>query len=487
LKILKIKNEMSTIENKKYTIGMIGLGTMGCNLLLNIADHGFSGAGYDKNPEKVSTLNQSGRSKDVKGFDDINNFIQSLERPKTVMMLVPAGKIVDDVIAELLPLLDKGDIIIDGGNSHFTDTQLRSAELEKMGFHFFGMGISGGEEGARNGPSMMLGGDKQAYKLVRHIFEAIAAKVGGEPCVTYIGPGASGHFVKMVHNGIEYALMQLIVETYEILKKGLHLDNDAIRTIFGKWNKGPLQSYLLEITTEIFSFRNASDDHLLLDDIKDEAKSKGTGKWTSQAGMDLNLPIPVIDIAVSMRDLSKYKSLRMAAAAIYADGTNGLLTNNTPGFLVNLERAFYFSMVTAYSQGMHLLYEASEAYNYKLKLDEIARIWRGGCIIRSSFLGDIYTAFRANVTLEHLFLDASVQSILKNNLTGIRSVVSDATLHGLALPAYAASLNYFDAFRSERMTSNLIQAQRDLFGAHTYELISREGVFHTEWNSNVSA
>jgi 6-phosphogluconate dehydrogenase len=485
LKILKMKNEMSTIENKKYTIGMIGLGTMGCNLLLNIADHGFSGAGYDKNAEKVSMLNQLGRGKNVKGFTDINNFIQSLESPKAVMLLVPAGKIVDDVIAELIPLLDKDDIIIDGGNSHFTDTELRSSELEKMGYHFFGMGISGGEEGARNGPSMMPGGDKEAYKHVRYIFEAIAARVDGEPCVTYIGPGASGHFVKMVHNGIEYALMQLIAETYGILKKGLGLDNDAIHNIFDQWNKGRLQSFLLEITTEIFSFKNAVGNHFLLDDIRDEAKSKGTGKWTSQVAMDLNLPIPVIDIAVSMRDLSKYKSLRMEAASIYPGVQGEPLTEKPDEYLTNLEQAYYFSMITTYAQGMHLLYKASETYDYKLELAQIAKIWRGGCIIRSSFLEDIYSAFRANEKLEHLFLDGSVQSILKNSLQGIRTVVADAATYGLAIPAYAASLNYFDSFRNERMPSNLIQAQRDFFGAHTYELIGREGIFHSQWDQKI--
>lgn len=470
------------MDNKKYTIGMIGLGTMGCNLLLNIADHGFSGAGYDKSADKVATLNEFGQNKNVKGFTDINNFIQSLESPRVLMMLVPAGKIVDDVITELLPLLDKGDIIIDGGNSHFTDTERRSATLEQAGFHFFGMGISGGEEGARYGPSMMPGGDKQAYKHVQPIFEAIAAKVDNEPCVTYIGPGASGHFVKMVHNGIEYALMQLIAETYEILKKGLRLDNDAINHIFDQWNKRRLQSFLLEITAEIFSFKNTGDNHLLLDDIKDEAKSKGTGKWTSQVAMELNLSIPTIDMAVSMRDLSKYKLLRTAAAAIYADATCVPLSDKPDEYLITLEQAFYFCMATTYAQGMHLLYTASLTYNYKLQLDQVAKIWRGGCIIRSAFLEDIYTAFQANEKLEHLFLDATVQSLLKNSLQGIRKVVSDAVIHGLALPAYAASLSYFDTFRSEKMPSNLIQAQRDFFGAHTYELIGREGVFHSQWN-----
>ena len=410
------------IENKKYKFGMIGLGTMGCNLLLNIADHGFSGAGYDKSADKVSTLNQFGQNKSIKGFTDINNFVQNLQSPRVLMMLVPAGKIVDDVIAELLPLLDKGDIIIDGGNSHFTDTERRSATLEDKGFHFFGMGISGGEEGARYGPSMMPGGDKQTYKHVQHIFEAIAA------------------------------------------------------------NKGRLQSFLLEITTEIFSFKNTGDNHLLLDEIKDEAKSKGTGKWTSQVAMDLNLSIPVIDIAVSMRDLSKYKLLRTAAAAIYADAAGEPLTDKPDEYLISLEQAFYFCMATTYAQGMHLLYKASLTYNYKLQLDQIAKIWRGGCIIRSAFLEDIYTAFHANAKLEHLLLDESVQSTLKYSLPGIRKVVSDAAKHGLAIPAYAVSLSYFDVFRCEKMPSNLIQAQRDFFGAHTYELIDKEGVFHSQWD-----
>jgi 6-phosphogluconate dehydrogenase len=474
-------------ERKKNTIGMIGLGTMGCNLLLNIADHGFSGAGYDKNPEKVATLNRSAADKNVMGFSEIKEFIDSLQTPRTVMMLVPAGKIVDEVIAELLPLLEKGDIIIDGGNSHFTNTEVRSAELAKKGFHFIGMGISGGEEGARNGPSIMPGGNENAYKHIQVIVEAIAAKVDGQPCVSYIGSGASGHFVKMVHNGIEYALMQLIAETYEILKKGLHFDNEAIQHVFTKWNKGVLKSYLLEITAEIFSFKTSAEDRLLLDDIKDEAKSKGTGKWTSQAAMELNVPIPTIDISVSMRDLSRYKSLRTKAAVIFDAKTDPLLTDKPDEYLVKLEQAFYFSMVVIYTQGMHLLYKASQTYGYQLQLDQIAKIWRGGCIIRSRFLEDIYKAFLSGPQLEHLMLDATVQSILKSNLPGIRAVVSGAAQRGLPLPAFGTSLNYFDTFRSERMPSNLIQAQRDLFGAHTYELIGKEGSFHTEWDSNVEA
>jgi 6-phosphogluconate dehydrogenase len=460
---------------------------MGCNLLLNIADHGFSGAGYDKNTDKVRMLDQLSGDKNVKGFTDINRFIQCLKSPKTVMILVPAGRIVDDVIEELIPLLDKGDIIIDGGNSHFTDTDRRSAALGKIGFHFFGMGISGGEKGARNGPSMMPGGDREAYKHVQHIFEAIAAKVNDEPCVTYIGPGASGHFVKMVHNGIEYALMQLIAETYEVLKKGLRLDNDAVHNIFDQWNKGRLQSFLMEITAEIFSLKNKDADHLLLDDIRDEAKSKGTGKWTSQVAMDLSLPIPAIDIAVSMRDLSKYKLLRTEAAAIYEVVPDKPFSQLPYEYVEKLEKAFYFSMVITYAQGMHLLFTASKKYNYNLHLDQVAKIWRGGCIIRSKFLENIYSAFQLNAGLEHLLLDDAVQSILKNCLQDVRTVVSDAALYGLGLPAYATALTYFDIFRSEKMPSNLIQAQRDLFGAHTYELIGVEGSFHTDWNMGIKA
>jgi 6-phosphogluconate dehydrogenase len=474
---------MSEEKDQQYLFGMIGLGTMGRNLLLNMSDHGFAVCGYDKDLQKVFML--EGKSKLVKGFTQLEDLIHSLKSPRTLMMLVPAGKIVDDVIAELLPFMDKGDIIIDGGNSYFMDTDRRSSTLEEKGIHFFGMGISGGEEGARNGPSLMPGGDNQAYLHVKNIFETISAHVGGDPCVTYIGPGASGHFVKMVHNGIEYALMQLIAESYDILKNGMRMDNAAIHQVFTKWHEGRLQSFLLEITCDIFSFKSKGSDHLLLDDIKDEAKAKGTGKWTSQIAMDLMLPTPTIDVAVAMRDLSKYKDLRIQMSAAYSETqATELISYKPEEFLVKLEQAFYFSMITIYAQGMHLLYKASQTYDYKLELEQIAKIWRGGCIIRSKFLDDIYHAFSVNKKLEHLLLDPSVQSLIKENLSGIRSVVSDAVAHGLPLPAYAASLNYFDCFRSKTMPSNLIQAQRDYFGAHTYELIGKQGVFHTEWMSD---
>ena len=464
----------------KYDFGMIGLGTMGRNLLLNMSDHGVAGAGYDKDATKGALLEQECTHNNVKGFSEIKEFIASLKSPKAVMMLVPAGPIVDSVIEELLPLLDKGDILIDGGNSHFTDTNRRVDYLEAKGLHFFGMGVSGGEEGARKGPSMMPGGDKEAYNVMKPILESIAAKVDGAPCVTYIGPGAAGHFVKMVHNGIEYGLMQLIAETYEVLKKGLQLDNEAIEKIFTGWNEGRLQSFLMETTKDIFGYKAPGADHLLVDDIKDQAKSKGTGKWTSQVAMDLQCPIPTIDTAVSMRDLSKYKELREQAAAIYSTNDKPLNVDKE-AFVKELEQAYYFSMVITYAQGMHLLSLASAEYKFDLQLAEIAKIWRGGCIIRSTFLNDIFNAYQKNNNLQHLLLDEGVQNLVKENLSGIRSVVSNAVATGISLPAYAAALSYFDNLRNQLMPSNLIQAQRDYFGAHTYELIGKEGVFHTQW------
>lgn len=473
-------------EENQNVFGIFGLGTMGRNLLLNMADHGFAVAGYNRNNDKVALLMQESNGNGVQGFTELPDFIKSLKVPRAVMLLVTAGKAVDEVITQILPLLDKGDIIIDGGNSHFTDTARRDIELQEKGFHFFGMGVSGGEEGARKGPSMMPGGDEKAYQYVKPVLEKIAAQVNGEPCVTWLGPGAAGHFVKMVHNGIEYALMQLIAETYHILKKGLHLDNQAIHDIFKQWNEGRLQSFLLDVTHKVFEYKNPGTGNLLLVDIKDEAKSKGTGKWTSQVAFDLQLPIPAIDTAVSMRDLSKYKSLRTQIAAMYNEKNEAAsLTGNTTEYLVKLEQAFYFCKATTYAQGMHLLFKASQAYNYNLKLDDVAKIWRGGCIIRAAFLENIFSAYQKNATLENLLTDESIQTLLKENLPAAREVVTGAISAGLAVPAYAASLSYFDTIRSEQLPANLIQAQRDFFGAHTYELIGKEGVFHTDWNSVV--
>ena len=463
--------------SEKFKFGMIGLGTMGRNLLLNMADHGFEVAGYDKDPAQKELLDKEEKNKNIKGFLSITEFVESLEIPRVIMMLVPAGPIVDAVISELEPLLSKDDIIIDGGNSHFTDTTERIKRLENAGLHFFGMGISGGEKGARYGPSMMPGGDLAAYKHMQPVFEAIAAKVNDEPCVTYIGPGASGHFVKMVHNGIEYALMQLIADTYQVLKTIFQFDNNKIGEIIAGWNKGELECYLLEITADIFAYKN-SDETFLIDQIKDEAKSKGTGKWTTQAASDLGLPVTTIDIAVAMRELSKYKALREKTETIYPNKNK--IEKTDPG---KLESAFYFSMICIYAQGMHLLAKASSDYNYDLKLADIAKIWRGGCIIRSKLLNKIYQAYAEKPELEHLLLDKEIQSVVRSHVDSAREIIADVLLSGVSIPAYTDALSYFDAVRTGRMPSNLIQAQRDYFGAHTYKRIDREGVFHTEWQS----
>jgi 6-phosphogluconate dehydrogenase len=466
---------------KQFTLGMIGLGTMGRNLLLNMADNGFQVTGYDKDPKMLKKLEEDGKAHDLKGFASLEDFIQSLELPRRVMLLVPAGPIVDSVIQELVPLLSKGDMIIDSGNSHFTDTSRRADELSKQGIHFFGMGISGGEEGARFGPSMMPGGDKQAYNAVKPILEAVSAKVNGDPCVTYIGPGASGHFVKMVHNGIEYAMMQVLAETYALLKHSLGYSNEQIYATFDKWNNGRLKSFLLEVTKDIFKVKDPKTGNLLLDMIKDEAKSKGTGKWTSQVSMDLQLPIPTINEAVSTRDLSKFKSLRIALSKALPH--QGEAIDHKEAFEVQLEQALYFAMITSYAQGLHLLEAASAEYKYELNLKEISQIWRGGCIIRAELLEDIYQAYKKNPELPHLFSDESIQQKLKDIIPGTRHVVITAIAHGIAIPCYASALTYYDSLRTANSPLNLTQAQRDFFGAHTFERIDEEGIFHADWNS----
>ena len=465
---------------KKYTLGMIGLGTMGRNLLLNMADHGFDVTGYDKDAKMLKKLEEDGKKHNLKGFAELEDFIQSLELPRRVMLLVPAGPIVDSVIAELQPLLEKGDMIIDSGNSHFTDTSRRAEELLKTGIHFFGMGISGGEEGARFGPSMMPGGDQAAYSAMKEMLEAISAKVNDEPCVTYIGPGASGHFVKMVHNGIEYAMMELLAESYAIMKTGLGYSNEEIQATFAKWNAGRMQSFLMEVTADVFKFKDEKTGSLLIDLIKDEAKSKGTGKWTSQVSMELQLPIPTINEAVSTRDLSKFKSLRTELAAAFSHETEAIA--DKAQFEADLENAMYFSMIVAYAQGLHLLTQASESYDYQLKLDEIAKIWRGGCIIRAELLQDIYTAYKTKPELNHLFSDKNIQEKIKGTLPGVRNVVGTAVKNGISVTAFASALTYFDALRTEKSPLNLTQAQRDFFGAHTFERTDEEGIFHATWN-----
>ncbi|MEJ2004799.1 MAG: NADP-dependent phosphogluconate dehydrogenase [Cyclobacteriaceae bacterium] len=460
--------------SKMYDFGMIGLGTMGRNLLLNMADHGFNVTGHDRDPEKVETLRQEGN---IVGFSDLEAFVKSLNKPRAVMMLVPAGQIVDAVIDDLLPLLDEGDLIIDGGNSYFKDTDRRFQKLREKHIHFFGIGISGGEEGARRGPSMMPGGDQQAYAVVQDKFEAVAAKVNNEPCVTYLGPGACGHFVKMVHNGIEYGIMQLLSEIYSIMKGHMGLGAEEIHKAFKSWNEGRLNSFLVEITADIFNKKDDLSDNMLIDMISDQARSKGTGKWTSQLAMDLQVAVPTIDMAVAMRDLSKYKDLRKEMASQYRDP----VASDDALRLDDLEQALFFATIISYAQGMHMLLQASREYNYGLNLGAIARIWRGGCIIRAELLQTISDAYSKDPDLEHLMLDESICDLLKSAEKGFRKVICVSTMAGIGTPALSASLDYFDMIRKGNLPSNLIQAQRDYFGAHTYERNDREGIFHTDW------
>lgn len=462
-----------------YNFGIVGLGVMGRNLLLNMADHGYAVAGLDLDQEKADSL-QAEAQKDhhIYATTQPEAFVKSLEQPRAIMLLVPAGAPVDGAIQTLLPFLDQGDIIIDGGNTYFTDTDRRYKELSSKGIHFFGMGISGGESGARRGPSMMPGGDKLAYERLRPIFEAIAAKVDGEPCVEFLGNGSAGNYVKMVHNGIEYGIMQLIAETYDIMKKVYHLDHETIQQSFEQWNKEELSSFLIEITADIL--KQKEGDGYLVDLISDWAKSKGTGKWTSQNAMDLQVPIPVIDAAVNMRDMSKYKPERTQASKllIWNDNQDGY-----PVDLNQLKEGLYFAIITTYAQGLAQLKIASEAYGYELHLETVCKIWRGGCIIRAGLLEDFRKAFALQPDLPNVLLDQQIAGQLNATQGSIRAVLKEAIQHGTPVSAWMNALSYFDAYRSEKLPTNLIQAQRDFFGAHTYERIDKEGIFHTRWDS----
>lgn len=468
-----------------FDFGMIGIGVMGSNLLLNIADNGFAVIGFDLKQERAEALEAAApKGTTVKGTTDITFMTQSLKRPRKIMMLVPAGKPVDDVINNLLPHLEDGDIVIDGGNSFFRDTQRRYEELQPKGIHFFGMGVSGGEAGARFGPSMMPGGDKKAYQYLKPILEGVAAKADGKPCVAYMGNGPAGHYVKMVHNGIEYAMMQLISEAYDILKRGFNLSNEELRQLFLTWNEGNLQSFLIEITAEIFrtlDTEHGSETDYLVDFILDKAGAKGTGKWTSQDALNVGVAIPTIDAAVSARVLSAYKEQRVQAGKLYKKQ----IAEIPPGsktLISLLEDALFFSFVIAYAQGLSLLAKASEEYNFQIPLPEVVSIWKGGCIIRSSLLYQFDKAFAANTSLQNILLHNSIAEILKQKEDAVRKVLTAAIKAGIPVAAMSSALGYFDSVCSERLPTNLIQAQRDFFGAHTYQRIDKEGVFHTEWN-----
>ncbi len=464
----------------KADMGLVGLGVMGRNLAYNVADHNFTLVGMDLDKDKVKALTDGDTTGRVSGVNSMDELIGRLKKPRAILLLVPAGKPVDAVIGELKDKLDKGDIIIDGGNSHFTDTERHAGELSGGNISFFGMGISGGSEGARRGPSMMPGGPKEAYDRVKPIFEAVAAKVDDDPCVTYLGPGTAGHYVKMVHNGIEYALMQLISETYDILRRIGKLSNDELADLYADWNGGELSSFLIEITARIFKIDDNETYQRLIDMVLDAAKQKGTGKWTSQDAMNLQVPVPNIDVAVAMRNMSAFKDEREKAATIFPPSDIPAFEDR--GKLIdNLGKAFRFGMIAAYAQGMALLKIASDEYKYGLNLADVARIWRGGCIIRARLLEDIRKVFHEHPDLPNLMIEKPFSDILTENRNPLREIVDLACRSGVPVPGMANALAYFDAYRTFQLPANLIQAQRDCFGSHTYERIDREGTFHSEW------
>jgi 6-phosphogluconate dehydrogenase len=472
------------MANSLYDFGMIGLGVMGRNLLLNMADHGFSVIGFDKDAAKNSALESAATpGTTVKGVSELATMIQLLERPRKVMMLVPAGQPVDDVITSLLPLLEPGDVIIDGGNSHYTDTLRRVKQLREKNIHFMGIGVSGGEQGARTGPSIMPGGDQEAYAKVKPMLEAIAAKVKGVPCVAYLGKEGAGHYVKMVHNGIEYAIMQLISESYTLLKQGAGLNNDQLHEVFKNWNLGALQSFLVEITADIFLQNDDKTDKRLIDVISDKAGSKGTGKWTSQDAMELPVAVPTIDTAVAMRTISGYKDQRLEANGIYKAPET---TIHVPEdmWIKQVHDALYFATILSYAQGLAMLHEASKDLQMDIPLPEVVKVWRGGCIIRSSLLEVFTQAYQHNADLANILLDKGVAYLVESVEANTRSVVAQAATAGVPVAGLMSALSYFDAFRTGRMATNLIQAQRDYFGAHTYQRIDMPGTFHTEWQHN---
>ncbi len=471
------------MELEKYNYGMIGLGTMGCNLVLNMCDHGYSVAGFDKNIKQTDNLNSHSAEKKVKAFNAIGEFVQSLEIPRIIMLLVPAGPIVDAVVLDLKPHISADDIIVDCGNSHFTDTQTRIDTLAKEHIHFVGLGVSGGETGARFGPSIMPGGDLEAYKKLSPMLEAISAKINGEPCTAYMGSGAAGHYVKMVHNGIEYAIMQMIAETYHLLKIYAGLNNKKLNNVFEEWNKGRLQSFLIEITAAIFLQKDEESTEMLVDKIKDTAKQKGTGAWMSQDAMATGSPIPSIDAAVSARILSSMRTERGLASKLFDKKVESDLCGNKEEFIVILEQALYTSFVITYAQGLSMLQTSSDFYKYNTDIKTVASIWRGGCIIRAAMLEDIMEVYQTEPNLKNILAAKKFNEAVNVSQSALRKIVQIGAQHAIPLPSLGACLNYFDSYRSEWLPANLIQAQRDFFGAHTYERIDKEGTFHTEWNA----
>jgi 6-phosphogluconate dehydrogenase len=465
---------------EKANFGVMGLGVMGHMLALNMERNGFHVAGYDLDPEKVRAFGADSAHKNLIACDTLEAFLATLELPRRILVMVPAGNPVDVVIASLKPVLSKGDLLIDGGNSFFQDTERRSKELETAGINFIGTGVSGGEQGALWGPSIMPGGQPEAWELVKPIFEAISVKAYGEPCVAYMGPRGAGHYVKMVHNGIEYGDMQLIAEAYDILHRILGLNNSQLHEVFAEWNHRELESYLIEITADIFTKTDPESGIDLIDLILDEAQQKGTGKWTSQNALDLGAPTPTMNAAVESRIISSFKEERESASKILI-GPEPKITGAQPALIASVGEALYAAKICSYAQGFGLMRLASKEYGYNLNFAEIARIWRGGCIIRARFLNNIRDAFTRNPDLSNLMIDPEFTRTLNSGQAALRKVVALAAESGIPALAFSSALAYFDAYRSERLPANLTQAQRDYFGAHTYRRIDREGVFHTEW------
>jgi 6-phosphogluconate dehydrogenase len=462
-------------------IGLIGLGEMGRNLALNIADHGFSVAVYNRTQEKTrGFMEQEAGLRPIRPGTSLSEFVGLLRRPRAILLMISAGRAVDEMIRELLPLLEANDLIIDGGNSLFSDTDRREKSSAERGLLYLGLGISGGGLGARYGPSLMPGGSPQAYERVRPILEAIAAKVEGIPCVSHLGSGSAGHYVKMVHNGIEYGLMQLIAETYHLLKQGLGLTNDDLSLIFNRWNQTELKAYLIEITALIFRQEDEKSGGRLIDQILDQAGQEGTGMWTSINALELKVPVPTIDLAVVMRDLSGYKQERQAVSRMLG-GDILPFQGEEEGLVIQIGKALYGAMILTYSQGLTLLRKGSLTYHYSLDLGEVARIWSGGCIIRALLLEKIRAAYRVQPDLIHPLLDHDLATRTKSCQAPLRMVIKAAVEMGIPLPGLMASLVYYDSFRSLWLPANLIQAQRDYFGAHTYERTNIPGTFHTQW------